>query len=233
MIYLVSFAAGAMLAAAFLGILPEAIHKSEDPHLVLGITLASIVLFFILEKFLYWFHCHDGHCAFQIGVEKEKKAIQGHHHVHPVGIMNLIGDGLHNLLDGAFIAGAFMTDVSLGIVATIAVVLHEIPQEVGDFGVLVYAGFSRLKALMFNFLSAVIAIVGALAAYYIAPAFEMGEVVLLALAAGSFIYIGAADLLPELHREADFYDGSVQTLMFFAGILLMWLAGTFAHGLVH
>jgi len=146
-IYIVSFAAGAMLAAAFLDLLPEAVKLADNARTVFMVTLASIVVFFLLEKFLYWFHCHDGHCEF-VGSTKNRKKHKHdkkhwqHHHIHPVGFMNLIGDGIHNFVDGALIAGAFMASIPLGIVASIAVILHEIPQEIGDFAILIYAGLT-------------------------------------------------------------------------------------------
>ncbi|MBD3249438.1 hypothetical protein GF336_05315 [Candidatus Woesearchaeota archaeon] len=140
----------------------------------------------MIEKFLHWHHCHKGKCD-----------------IHTFTYMNLIGDGVHNFIDGLIIAASFSVDISFGVITTIAVIAHEIPQEIGDFGVLVYGGFGRLKALAFNFLSAVTAIIGAVIGYLISGSVEGFVPFLLPFAAGGFIYIAASDLVPELHKESD------------------------------
>lgn len=180
---LVSFATGSMLGAAFLDLLPEAMGKAS-PEAVFGSALLGIMIFFLMEKFLYWYHCHEGECD-----------------VHQFTYLNLVGDGIHNFLDGVIIAAAFLTGTSVGVIATIAIVLHEIPQELGDFGILVYGGFSRWKALVCNFLTALTAVVGAVVAYFFLDKIEGFTPIMIGIAAGGFIYISCTDLIPELNKE--------------------------------
>jgi len=221
--YWVSFAAGVMLAAAFLDILPEAVETASNVQVVFTTVLVSILLFFVMEKFLFWFHCHDEHCELEKASKHKSHKNHHHHHIHPVGYLNLFGDGLHNFIDGAVIAGAFMTSLPLGIITTIAVILHEIPQELGDFKILVFSGFTPGKALFYNFASALVAVFGTLTAFYAAPLLEHGQSLLLAVAAGSFIYIGAADLLPELHKEVEGEITARQLSLFIVGIAVIWI----------
>ena len=147
LLILVSFAAGALIGGAFFHLLPEALEISFDLNIFVYLVV-GIFVFFILERVLHWRHCHKGKCD-----------------VHPFTYLNLVGDGVHNFIDGLIIAASFLTNISLGIITTIAVIFHEIPQEIGDFGILVYGGFSRTKALFFNFLSALTAILGALVGF--------------------------------------------------------------------
>ncbi|MBI5253894.1 MAG: ZIP family metal transporter [Euryarchaeota archaeon] len=202
---LIAFAAGALLGAAFLDFIPEAVEKSYGAN-VFGYVLFGILFFFILERFIFWRHCHDGKCD-----------------VHTFTYLNLLGDGIHNFIDGAVIAAAFLTSVPLGIVATAAIIFHEIPQEIGDFGILVYGGFSKFRALFYNFLSSLTAFVGAILTYFFSSYIENSLTFLLALAAGGFIYIATADLMPELQKEADFRKSMVQLFSLIAGILLLWV----------
>ena len=197
---MVSFAAGAMIGAAFLDILPEAMEHSPAPG-ILSFTLLGFVLFFMLERFIFWAHCHRDHCD-----------------VHPFTYLNLIGDGLHNFLDGTIIAAGFITSPGVGITATLAIIFHEIPQELGDFAVLIYGGLSKGKALALNFASALTAIAGALAAYHFSIHERLAAGPLVAIAAGGFIYIAAADLIPEIHREKDRNRSFVQLLLFLLGM---------------
>jgi len=201
---LIAFAAGALLGAAFLDLIPEAMEKSPSAN-VFGYALFGILSFFVLERFIFWRHCHDGKCD-----------------VHTFSYLNLIGDGVHNFIDGMVIAAAFLTNVPLGVVTTIAIIFHEIPQEIGDFGILVYGGFSRFKALLFNFLSSLTAFIGAISTYFFSSYIESSLTFLLALAAGGFIYIATADLMPELQKEADLRKSVVQLFSLIAGILLLW-----------
>ena len=223
---LVSFAAGAMLGAAFLDLLPEAIKHSPDG--VFGAVLAGIVVFFILETFLSWYHCHSGKCERHSHIRGEHAS---HKHIkQPFTYLNLIGDGVHNFLDGVIIATSYLVDIPLGIITTLAVVFHEIPQEIGDFGILIYGGFSRFEALMYNFLSAVTAIAGALLAYYFATTVAGFTQFLVPFAAGGFIYIAAVDLLPELHQTQNFKKAVLQLLFFLLGIGVIWtITNVFAH----
>jgi zinc and cadmium transporter len=216
---LVSFAAGAMLGVSFLDLLPEAVERA--PNGVFPAVLAGIVIFFALETFLYWYHCHSGRCERHAHVR---------HTVMPLTYLNLIGDGIHNFIDGIIIATSYLVSVPLGIVTTLAVIFHEIPQEIGDFGILVYGGFSRMRALVYNFLSAVTAILGAVLTYFFSSAFEHFTEWMVPFAAGGFIYIAAVDLLPELHQTQRFKKSLMQLIFFLLGIGVMWLlTNTFVH----
>jgi zinc and cadmium transporter len=213
---LVSFAAGALLGAAFLDLLPEAIEENGGPVMVYA--LIGIVAFFVIETFLYWYHCHYGH---------------HHHHRHhriqvqPFTWLNLIGDGIHNFVDGMIIAASYLVSVPLGVTTTFAVVLHEIPQELGDFGVLVFGGMSRARAVFYNFLSALTAVLGALVVFF----FNVQNITkfLIPFAAGGFIYIASADLLPELHKERNIQRAATQLLFFLLGLGVIWAMTAFVH----
>ncbi|MEM3127041.1 MAG: ZIP family metal transporter [Candidatus Woesearchaeota archaeon] len=210
--YLVSFSTGALLAAAFLDLLPEAAeHGGENAFIF---VLGSIIIFFLLEKYVYWYHCH------YMGVCKV-------HDVKAFKYINLVGDSLHNFIDGTIIAASFLVSTNLGIVSSIAIILHEIPQELGDFAILLHGGFTKAKALFFNFLSGLTAIIGASLVYFAEQATKLAEPVLLAIAAGSFIYLAVADLLPELHKETRFEKSSIQFALLLIGILVMWAVGSF------
>jgi zinc and cadmium transporter len=201
---LIAFAAGTLLGAAFLDLLPEAVGEGEGEG-VFSAVLLGILVFFIMERFIHWRHCHEGHCD-----------------VHAFSYLNLVGDGVHNLLDGMIIAWSFMTDVSLGIVTTTAIALHELPQEMGDFAILVYGGFSRGKALVFNFLTALTSFLGAAGAYFLFPAMNISTAPILGFAGGAFIYIASTDLMPELHKEGDFKKSLVQFVSLLLGIGVIW-----------
>jgi len=203
---LVSFAVGALLGGAFLHLLPEALEIGLNFENIFLYTLAGIVIFFVLEKFLYWRHCHHGKC-----------------HTHTFTYMSLLGDGVHNFIDGMIIAAGFLANNALGITTTVAIALHEIPQEIGDFSILVYGGFSKKKALLFNFLSAITAVFGALLVYSFSFLFEGLTNFLLPFAAGGFIYIAASDLIPELHKERRANRSLIQLIFFLFGIVLMYL----------
>ncbi len=212
---LVSFAAGALLGAAFFDIIPESLETAHDG--VMPLVLAGIVFFFVTETFLYWYHCHSMKC------ERHSHIRGGHHHVKlPFTYLNLIGDGVHNFLDGVIIATSYLVSIPLGIITTIAVIFHEIPQEIGDFGILVYGGFTRMEALAYNFLSALVAVVGAVIAYFFSIMVENLTPWLLPFAAGGFIYIASVDLLPELHQQQKFKKATIQFLFFMLGISVMW-----------
>lgn len=198
---LVAFASGALMGNAFLNLLPESMEKSGN--ITLYYILLGIVLFFSLEKFFYWRHCHDEDCP-----------------IHAFIYLNLIGDGLHNFADGAIIAASFLTSYELGIATTVAVIAHEIPQEISDFGILVYGGLSEKKALLLNFVSAITAVAGALVTYSIGFFYNV-EHLLVPFAAGGFIYIAATDLMPELHKQRELNESLVQMLMLVFGVGLM------------
>jgi len=204
--WLVSYAVGTLLGAAMLAILPAAFDQLPAQH-VLGTLLGGILLFFVLEKLVLWRHCHTHDCEVHDGA------------VLPV----VVGDGFHNFVDGAVIAAAAMTSLPLGITTAVAVTAHELPQEVGDFAILLHAGYSRSKALMLNVLSALASIVGALAAYF---AFDRVPALLpyfLSLSAASFLYVAMADLIPGLHRGRTDASSLRQILLIGAGVATMLL----------
>jgi len=187
LMHLVSFAAGAMLSAAFFDLLPEAFAHSENfsAARILFFTFCGVMIFYVVEQLLLVSHCHEGVCD----VHKARRS------------MVIIGDTVHNFLDGIAIAASALISLPLGLITAIAVMLHEIPQELGDFGVLLQMGMSRARAIMWNLISACATIVAAVSVYFIAGAIESIEVPLIALAAGGFIYIATVDLLPEVHKE--------------------------------
>jgi zinc and cadmium transporter len=208
LIYMISFSAGALLGDAFIHLLPETVEKFGFGFEVSAYLLLGIVIFFVLEKVIHWQHCH-GHM-----LEES--------HVHPFAYTNLVGDGIHNLLDGIIIASAYIVSPPVGIATTIAVALHEIPQEIGDFGVLLHGGLSKGRALMLNFASALVAVVGVVIVFLIGGAVENIEMFLIPIATGGFIYIAASDLIPELNKHSDKISRSLlQLLAFLAGILVM------------
>jgi len=200
----IAFASGTLLSAAFLHMLPEAIHEVGETAMML--VLVGVVTFFFLEKFIHWHHCGKQECV-----------------VHPVAHLNLIGDGLHNFIDGVIIAAAYLTSVHTGVVTTIAIALHEIPQEFGDFSILIHSGMTSRKALAYNFLSASAAIVGALMGYVFLKSIEAWIPYAVAVAAGGFIYIATADLMPQLHKETDAARLVAQSLALIAGVLVFAL----------
>jgi zinc and cadmium transporter len=205
---LVSFAVGALFGDVFIHLLPEAYHGGTPKLLVAALVIAGIILFFILEKFIHWRHCH-------IPTSEE--------HPHPVVFMNLIGDGLHNLIDGVIVGASYLVSIPIGLATTVAVVLHEIPQEMGDFGILVHGGLSRPRALGLNFLSATIAIAGCLLALIVGPWVKDLTVYVLPITAGGFIYMAGADLIPELHKEVELGESFQQLVSILLGVLVMAL----------
>jgi|SRR3989339_149089 len=209
--YLVAISAGSLMGGAFLHLIPEAVESIEGEHGIDVIVIAVLIgfaLFFILERVLHWHHCHQhgGDCS-----------------VHPFTYLNLIGDGLHNFIDGVVIVAAFSLSTELGVATTIGVILHEIPQEISDFGVLIYGGFTKGKALLFNFLSGITAIFGALCGFVLINVAQEAMPLLIGITAGGFIYISASDLIPELHKESKFYKSLIAFGCFFAGVGLMFL----------
>jgi len=208
---LVSLAAGALFGDAIIHLLPEVFHEASDAPQASLYVIGGIFLFFVLEKFLRWRHQHTVH----------------HEAVEPVGYMNLLSDGLHNLIDGMLIAVSYLVSLPVGVGTTIAVLLHELPQEIGDFSVLLHAGFSKSRALWFNFISASLAVVGALAVLWAREAMEALTLPMLGVTAGSFIYIAGSDLLPELQKERRPARSALQLLAMGAGVglmlLLLWM----------
>lgn len=207
LIYLVSFSAGALLGDAFIHLIPEAFEILKNKLLFSVYILLGILVFFILEKFLHWRHCHKVACD---------------DHPHPFSYVLLVGDTVHNLIDGMVIAASYLASVPIGIATTLAVVFHEIPQEIGDFGSLVYGGFKRTKALLFNFLTALTAVAGALIVLVLNLNDGKFTEFLVPFAAGGFIYIASSDLIPELHKDTDPKKSFWQLLTFILGIGLMF-----------
>lgn len=203
---LVSLSAGTMLAAALLHLLPDAV-ESLGSTLPFQLTLASFIVFFLLERFLHWRHCHD----------------KDHLEKHTIGTMNLLADALHNFLDGVLIAAAFATGHGLGIIATLAIALHEIPQEIGDFGVLLHSGFTRSRALLFNVLVSLTAILGGLLGYLASHTISSFASYLVPVAAGGFIYISAADLIPEFKNTNSTKRIFLTVATFLLGVIIMAL----------
>jgi len=206
LIYMVSFSAGALFGDAFIHLLPEAIEESG-----FGLNISIYVMFgigfsFIIEKFIHWRHCH-------LPITKA--------HVHPFAMMNLVGDGVHNFIDGLIIGASYLASIPVGIATTIAVILHELPQEIGDFGVLLHGGFSKGKALFFNFITALTAILGAVISLVISSYVENITIFLIPFAAGTFIYIAGSDLIPELHKEVKVERSLMQLVAIILGVLIM------------
>ena len=198
---LVSYATGTLLGAAFLGMIPAGLKQAPAPALM-ATVLAGMVLFFVLEKLVLWRHCHDSEC------EVHSRA----------GPLILIGDAFHNFVDGVVIAAAFLTSIPLGITASFAVIAHEVPQEVGDFAILLDSGYSRARALLLNGLSSVTTLPGAVLAYFWLGETRAAVPYILAISAASFIYIAAADLIPGLHRQVTAAASLRQLVLLLAGI---------------
>ncbi|MFA6047845.1 MAG: ZIP family metal transporter [Parcubacteria group bacterium] len=205
LIYFVSLSAGTLMGDAFIHLIPEA-YKSENSASVSIYILSGILMFFILEKILHWRHCHEEPCE---------------DHPHPFSYVILVGDAVHNSIDGMVIAASFLVSIPIGIATAIAVIFHEIPHEIGNFGSLVYGGFTRSKALMYNFLSAIFAILGAVLVLVINITDGSLTRFLIPFAAGGFVYIAGTDLIPELHKHTEIRKGIAQLLAFVLGIGLM------------
>lgn len=207
LIYLVSLSAGTLLGDAFIHLIPEAFENAENIARVSLYILAGIILFFVLEKFFHWRHCHEVACE---------------DHPHPFSYMILAGDAVHNFIDGMIIAGSYLISVPVGIATTIAVFFHEIPQELGDFGSLLHGGLTRAKAIFFNFLTALTAVVGAVLVLILHGGAEKIAEFLVPFAAGGFIYIASADLIPEIHKHTELKKSVGQLLAFLLGIAIMF-----------
>jgi zinc and cadmium transporter len=200
---LVSLSAGALMGGAFLHLLPESIELSEGLDVFLFV-LVGFALFFLIEKVLHWRHCHKGECQ-----------------VHTFTYMNLIGDSIHNFIDGLIMATSFVISIPLGMTTTMAIALHEIPQEIGDFGVLIYGGFTKKKALILNFLTALTAVLGGLIGFFISNMVENVKLFILPFAAGGFLYIAASDLIPEIRKETSLKKSMIYFGIFILGIFIM------------
>lgn len=203
----ISLAVGALLGDAFLHLIPEALEEFSNPALTSALVIAGILAFFALEKFFHWHHHGED--------------IDKPHNIHPMGKLILVSDGVHNIIDGIIIGASFFVSVPVGIATTLAVVLHEIPQEIGDFAVLLHAGYSRKKALWLNFMSALTAVVGVLVAFVVGGGSDYFNLWMLAIVAGGFIYIAVADLIPEIRKTKELGYSIAQILMVVIGVLMM------------
>lgn len=202
---LVGLATGGLLGGAFLHLLPDALSQNPSADIFIYVII-GILAFFSLEKFLCWHHCHKERCD-----------------VHMFTYMSLVGDAVHNFIDGMIIAVSYGSSISLGIASTIAIIFHEIPQEMGDFGVLIYGGTKRMRALFYNFLTALTAFAGGVASYTLSFSVENHVTFIVPFAAGGFIYVATSDLIPELHKERRLTYSSVQMVLTLIGVLIMWL----------
>lgn len=204
---LVSFAVGALFGNTFFMLIPESFAEIANPQLIGLLVVSGLIIMFVLEKFIHWHHCHN---------------VSHNHDEAPLGYISLITDSLHNFTDGVLIAAAWMASPGVGIATTLAVVVHEIPQEISDFGVLLHAGFSRKKALFLNFIAACAAIIGAVFTVLLGSLTENIVLYILPFAAGGFIYLAGSDLIPELHRESSVKKSIIQLAAIVSGITLMF-----------
>lgn len=215
LLYLVSFSTGALLGDAFIHLLPEIIEDSGGMTFSISMSvLFGIVLSFIIEKFIHWHHCHHTH---------SEKCLEEHHahQIQPFVKMNLIGDSVHNFIDGLIIGGSYLVSLPIGLATTLAVILHEIPQEIGDFGILLHGGYTRRRALFLNFVTALTALVGVIIALIANQFIPHLTSFLVPFTAGGFVYIAGSDLLPELHKETNSKKSFFQLLALLAGIGIM------------
>ena len=202
---LIGFAAGGLIGGAFLHLMPEALEQSQT-NIFLYVIL-GFISFFILEKYFYWRHCHNGVCD-----------------VHAFTYLNLIGDGIHNFTDGLVIGASFIVSINFGIITTLVIIFHEVPQEIGDFAVLVYGGFNRFKALFFNFISALTCVLGTIVGYSLSTNIGKFSPFMLSFTAGGFVYIAACDLVPELHKQPGLKRSTLSMLAFLCGTSFILLA---------
>ncbi len=208
LIFLVALSAGTMFGGAFFHLIPELVDSGNFTLNTSFLILGGIIFFFIVENFIHWRHCH---------VPTSKN------HPHHLGVMNLVGDGIHNFIDGLIIAASYIASIPLGIATTLAVIMHEIPQEIGDFGVLLYAGFTKKRALGFNFLSALTAMVGAIIGILVSGNSDQFVRIIIPIAAGGFIYIAGSDLIPEIHKKQTEKFSLWNLIGIILGIMLMYV----------
>ncbi|MBS3100163.1 ZIP family metal transporter [Candidatus Pacearchaeota archaeon] len=206
LVYAIAFSAGALLGDAFIHLIPEAVEKTGFTLIISFYVLSGIGFSLITEKIIHWRHCHH---------------LTSKSHPHHLSAMNLIGDSVHNFIDGIIIGASYLASIPVGIATTLAVIFHEIPQEIGDYGILLYAGFSKTKALLANFLTALTAFIGLIIVLLIGASSESFLMFLIPFAAGNFIYIACADLIPELHKDVKLKNSIIQVMLFVLGILIM------------
>jgi len=218
--YFVSFAVGTLLGAAFLEIIPHAYDLSRDLHQISLIVLIGILVFFILEKLLVWRHCHGSHC--------ENHSPVVNHDVKKGSIL-IIGDCFHNFIDGILIASAFIVDINLGLITALAIIVHEIPQEISNFSILINSGYSLSRTLLMNIVTGCAMILGAILAYFVLNDLEFLIPMILSFAASSMIYVAISDLIPSLHKKVEIKQTFQQTFSIFLGVLIIY----FLHSLIH
>jgi len=232
---LVAFATGTILATSLFDLIPESLHHLEELNaegagiteaFLFSIVISGFVIFFIIERFIYWFHGHAHEHENQLVcyddlTEGSGKILDKGGNIKSFALLNLIGDGLHNFLDGIIIMVAFLSGPATGIVITLAVLFHELPQEIGDFGILIYGGFTKKKALTFNFISGMIALLGGLIALIFSSTVELFNMFFLAFSGGGFLYIASTELMPELTKEKNLKKSVVQAFLFMGGLLLI------------
>ena len=218
--YFVSFAVGTLLGAAFLEIIPHAYELSRDLHQISLIVLIGILVFFILEKLLVWRHCHGSHC--------ENHSPVVNHDVKKGSIL-IIGDCFHNFIDGILIASAFIVDINLGLITALAIIVHEIPQEISNFSILINSGYSLSRTLLMNIVTGCAMILGAILAYFILNDLEFLIPIILSFAASSMIYVAISDLIPSLHKKVEIKQTFQQTFSIFLGVIIIY----FLHSLIH
>jgi zinc and cadmium transporter len=203
-LFLVSMSAGVLLGGALFHLIPEALEGLE-PMTAMICVLGGFVLFFLVEKLLHWRHCHNGVCK-----------------IHTFGYVNLIGDAIHNFIDGLIIAASYLSNMGLGIITSFAIGLHEVPQEIGDFGVLLHSGIKKKKALWYNFLTAITIIIGGIVGYFLSGIIGELTIYLLPFAAGGFLYISSSDLVPEIHKENNMTKWLLSFTTFLIGTIIMY-----------
>ena len=220
---LISYAVGTLLGAVFLELLPQAFERADSLEGMAVTILAGILLFFVLEKLVLWRHCHIEQC------EAHDPPLAPHHDYGRSGMMIMIGDTIHNFVDGVLIAAAFLADHQLGIVTAIAIIAHEIPQEVGDFVILLHSGYSKGRAFIFNVLSSTAMVLGGAIGYLALQSVQHWIPSLLGLAAASMLYVSVADLIPGLHRRPELLATLQQVVLITLGVATIWLVGELAH----
>ena len=220
---LISYAVGTLLGAAFLELLPQAFRLAESLEGMAATVLAGLLLLFVLEKLVLWRHCHVEQC------EAHDPPVAAHHDHGRSGTMIMIGDTFHNFVDGVLIAAAFLASTDLGIVTAIAIIAHEVPQEVGDFLILLHSGYRKSQAFLFNAVSSAAMIAGGVAAYFALQSVEHWIPPLLGLAAASMLYVAVADLIPGLHKRPELQATLQQVVLIGLGVATIWLVGELAH----
>lgn len=237
LVILVAFATGTILATALFDLIPESLHHLEELNsggagiaesLLFALVIIGFVIFFVIERFIYWFHGHahekeDQLVCYDTLTKGLDNIVDRGSKIKNFALLNLIGDGLHNFLDGIIIMVAFLSGIGNGIIVTLAVLFHELPQEIGDFSILVYGGFTKKKALLFNFASALVALLGGLLAFFLSAQLELFNFIFLAFSGGGFLYLASTELMPEMLKEKNLKKSIIQALVFLTGVILIMI----------